>query len=954
MATPSGIPVLGDLRPGAHVGQFYWDQHDLVDTLVPFFATGLAQHERCIWVCSQPLCAADARSALVQIVPDLHEHEQRGDIAIYDHQDWYIKRGHLSPEAIIQGWLDAEQEALAAGYRGLRISGNTFWLMPDQWQAFADYEARVHAAFRDRSIVALCSYPLSRCGSYQVADVLQHHSASLVRNGAVWNVVHGATAALASLATDHRARAQYMHSVELYRDRFPTERVAERLHQALDRGVGAAALVTREHGNALRAELLRRNVDVDAVIVRGQFAILDAGAVFDAAWGSRGLDPDVIARVVREPLATIIERYGSCVAFGELVDVFARSGDRDAAIELERWWNDQLAKLPIDLTCGYSLASFGDADAIEQFRHVCNQHRSVGVDGAAGDSEADRLRAELAQMSSALAAEIAKRQVMDSAYASARDTREHLVLLNRLTTTLGEVTSRAQVADVVRGVVASALDASAIVVVELDATEPFVCTGNGSEALRHVAAVPAKRARWGSDASKLPGAPAELRAFAVLPVSLGPSRQLATLVLGFEDQREQSAASRALAEDVARQLALALDRAMSYERLEQERQRAEFASRAKDEFLAMLGHELRNPLSPILTATQLMRLRGEDVFEKERTVIERQCKHMIRLVDDLLDVSRITRGKIELRRRSIEICEVIAQAVELASPAMEERAHRLTLDVPTSGMVVNGDPARLAQVFANLMNNAAKYTPHGGAIHVAVRAQDGMVSIGVRDTGIGIEPKLLPLVFDLFVQGRQGIDRAAGGLGLGLAIAKTLVELHGGTIEARSGGAGQGSEVTVHLPRYANTRPSLRSQNSGAFRVASLRSFHVLVVDDNEDAAFLFSEALRKLGHKVAVAHDGPSALALARQQLPEIAFLDIGLPVMDGYELGRRLRELDTAAGGSSAAADPIASLRLVAVTGYGHSSDRVRSRDAGFDLHLVKPVDLQAIQDALQKLSV
>jgi CheY-like chemotaxis protein/anti-sigma regulatory factor (Ser/Thr protein kinase) len=287
------------------------------------------------------------------------------------------------------------------------------------------------------------------------------------------------------------------------------------------------------------------------------------------------------------------------------------------------------------------------------------------------------------------------------------------------------------------------------------------------------------------------------------------------------------------------------------------------------------------------------------------------------------------------------VCEFVALAVELASPALEERAHQLTLDVPASGMVVHGDPARLAQVMANLLTNAAKYTPQRGAIHVAVRASDNTVTIAVRDTGIGIDPKLLAHIFDLFVQGGQGIDRRAGGLGLGLAIARTLVELHGGTIRAHSDGDQRGTEVTIELPRYANTRPSLRAVNSGTFAAAVLRPFRVLVVDDNEDAAFLFSEALRKLGHHVQIAHDGPSALALARDAVPEIAFLDIGLPVMDGYELGRRLKEL----GGAGP--------KLVAVTGYGHSSDRVRSREAGFDLHLVKPVDLSAIQDALAKLT-
>jgi signal transduction histidine kinase len=939
MATPSGIPALGDLQPGSHIGQFYWDQHDLLETLVPFFATGLQQLERCIWVCSQPLCAAAARSALDQLVPDLSERERIGQMSIFDHDEWYLARGHLSPAQIIQGWLDAESEALAAGYRGLRINGNTFWLAPDQWEAFADYEAGAHAAFRDRKIVALCSYPLSKCDSHQVVDVLHNHTASLVRSSTGWGVVHGATAALATVESDRfLSAANRSHSVEFYREHFPVGRVADRLQSALNRGAGAAALVTREHGNALRAELLRRAVDVNGAIGRGQLAILDADAVFDAAWMRPGLNADVIAAAVRTPVAAIIERYGTCVVFGELVDLFARQGDRDGAVALERWWNQQLTQYSIDLACGYSLSSFTDAASTAQFMHVCDEHGEVGIDGNVSGNDADRLRAQLAQVTTALEKEVGKRQIIDAAYASARDAREHLMMLNRLSAALGEVTTRAQLVEVVREIVAKALRASTIVVIETDAAEPLLADGPGAGALTDVARLPFVRARWSNSTSDLSIAPPELQAYAIAPVSIG-SRQLAVLAVGFAQQREFSASLRGVAEDAAHQLALALDRAISYERLELERQRAESASRAKDEFLAMLGHELRNPLSPILTATQLMRLRGEEVFDKERTVIERQCKHMIRLVDDLLDVSRITRGKVDLRRRPLEISEVVAQAVELASPAMEERAHRLTLDVPSSGMVVHADPARLAQVLANLLTNAAKYTPHGGSIHVSVRATENMVHLSVRDSGIGIDPKLLPHVFDLFVQGRQGIDRAAGGLGLGLAIARTIVELHGGTICARSAGEGQGSEFCVELPRYANTRPSIRNNNSGAFALSALRPFRVLVVDDNEDAAFLFSEALRKLGHKVDVAHDGPTALAVARERPPEIAFLDIGLPVMDGYELGRRLKELGV-------------EVKLVAVTGYGNSSDRVRSREAGFDLHLVKPVDLAAIQDALAKL--
>ncbi len=940
MATPSGIPGLGDLQPGAHIGQFYWDQRDLLETLVPYFVAGLRQLERCIWVCSEPLRAADARSALATVVADLAERERSGQIDICDHEEWYARHGELSPDRVIECWLTAEEEALAAGYEGLRINGNTFWLEPNQWTAFAEYEAKVHAAFRGRKIVALCSYPLSKCGSHHIVDVLHNHSSSLVRSASGWDVVHGATAALASLESGRfRTRHEHSHAVEFYRDEFPAARIADRLLAAIQRDHGAFALVTREHGTTVRAELVRLGADVDELISRGQLVLCDADAVLDEVWMRPGIRMDVMEERVGHAIAGVVDRYGPCTVVGELVDLLARAGDRDAAIELERWWNQQVGSSPLMLACACSLDTFDEGTAVTHFKQICDEHRDVGIDGIVTASEADRLRVELAQVTTALAKEMGKRRILEAAYASARDAREHLVMLNRLTAALGEVTTRAQFIGLVRDLVAKALHAPGIAVVEPNSGgEPLLAEGLGAEVLHQLAKRPASRTVWSHDVARLPDAPPGLRAYAVAPVTIG-ARRLATLVLGFSDAREVSAAYRALVEDIARQLALALDRAISYERLEQERERAESASRAKDEFLAMLGHELRNPLSPILTATQLMRLRGVDVFEKERTVIERQVQHMIRLVDDLLDVSRITRGKVDLRRRPIEVSEVVAQAVELSSPAMEARAHRLTLDVPSTGLVVHADPHRLAQVITNLLNNAAKYTPHGGGIHVAAHTVDSTVAISVRDSGIGIDPKLLPHVFDLFVQGRQGIDRAGGGLGLGLAIARTLIELHGGKIRARSAGKGQGSEFSVELPRYANTRPA-RNSNSGAFMLTNMRPYQVLVVDDNEDAAFLFSEALRKLGHKVEVAHDGPSALAVARVHPPEIAFLDIGLPVMDGYELGRRLRDV------------PGKPPKLVAVTGYGHSSDRVRSREAGFDLHLVKPVDLTAIQDALAKL--
>ena len=370
--------------------------------------------------------------------------------------------------------------------------------------------------------------------------------------------------------------------------------------------------------------------------------------------------------------------------------------------------------------------------------------------------------------------------------------------------------------------------------------------------------------------------------------------------------------------------------------LEQARADAETASRAKDEFLAMLGHELRNPLAPILTALQLMQLRGNDVFEKERQIIDRQVRHVVRLVDDLLDVSRITRGKVSLARAPTEIASVVANGIEIASPLLEQRSHHLKVEVP-SGLIVHGDAVRLGQVLANLLTNAAKYTPAGGHIDVVADRQGEYARIRVKDTGIGIRREMLPSVFDHFVQERQALDRSQGGLGLGLAIVRALVEMHGGSVVAASEGPGRGSEFTIRLP-ISEEKVELPSQVADRKRQPAKGGRRILVVDDNEDAADSLAEVLGELGHCVEAAHDGAEALAKLETFVPEVAFLDIGLPVMDGYELARRIREIPRMSG-----------VRLIAVTGYGQSTDRLYSREAGFTMHLVKPVNLSVIERAL-----
>jgi signal transduction histidine kinase/DNA-binding response OmpR family regulator len=377
--------------------------------------------------------------------------------------------------------------------------------------------------------------------------------------------------------------------------------------------------------------------------------------------------------------------------------------------------------------------------------------------------------------------------------------------------------------------------------------------------------------------------------------------------------------------------------------MNQLRAAAEGASRTKDQFLAILGHELRNPLAPILTALQLMTLRGDGSGLKERTVIDRQVRHLVRLVDDLLDVSRIARGKIELRHQMIELADIVATAVEAASPLLEQRHHHLTVDVPR-GLLVRGDPTRLTQVVVNVLGNAAKYTEPRGSIAIEASQRGAHAELRVRDSGIGISAEMMPHVFEMFAQERQALDRSHGGLGLGLTIVKSLVELHQGTIEAHSDGVGHGSEFVIRLPAAAaavSAEPVAGAANDGR-RLPVPTGRRILVVDDNADAARLLADALEVVGHETRVAFDGPGALEVAAEFQPDVALLDLGLPLMDGYELAGQIAS--AAFGGHR----PI----LVAVTGYGQVSDRERTLAAGFDAHVVKPVDMPHLLSLLDQL--
>jgi signal transduction histidine kinase/DNA-binding response OmpR family regulator len=464
--------------------------------------------------------------------------------------------------------------------------------------------------------------------------------------------------------------------------------------------------------------------------------------------------------------------------------------------------------------------------------------------------------------------------------------------------------------------------------------------------------------REGDPGMEGPLQPLGLKVFVCYPM-MADGRLIGTLGFGTRSRARIEDDEIDVVHIVGDQSAMALERHRLVAELQSRAEALAEADRRKDEFLAMLAHELRNPLVPIMTGLKTFQMidPGSPKLQRARDAMERQVRHMVRLVDDLLDVSRVTAGKIELRKDLVDVATIVQQAVQTSQPMMAEKQHELRVALPTERLELIVDPARLAQIVSNLLSNAAKYTDNGGRIELSAASVGELVELRVRDNGRGIRPEMLPQVFGLFVQSDRTLDMAQGGLGVGLTLVKRLVELHGGTIMARSAGEGTGSEFIVRLPgisrqQAASYVPPPRRDVTGEFRDLPAaappgartlepvpRRLRILVVDDNPDIRATLHDLLEMQGHEVDVAEDGPQALERVLASRPDVALVDIGLPGMDGFALARALRQ------------DPAMRTRLVAMTGYGQAEDRRRALDAGFEAHIVKPVEIDDLSRLLQE---
>ncbi len=698
------------------------------------------------------------------------------------------------------------------------------------------------------------------------------------------------------------------HRVQFYeRDEFLLDEVVRFVGAGLGAGDVVVVIATKPHLDGLEKGLEARGVDIAVASRHGRYIPSDAVETMAKFMVEGAVDGARFAEVVGGAIARAAECHAHVRVFGEMVALLWMEGKREAALRLEELWNDLARTLPFSLLCAYPMTAFGDAGDGTPLLRICGEHSHVipAESYPALLSADERLRTITLFQQKALA--------LDAEVAERKQHQRRADEIHARLAAIVESSDDAIVGKTLDGIITSWNDGAERIfgyTAEEMIGEPISCLAPPDRRDDLPRILSAVRRGERVDHFETERVRKDGRRIHV-SVTVSPIRDADGRIIG--------------ASKVARDVT--------------ERRRAE---EAKDEFLAMLGHELRNPLAAVQSAIAAACL-DESRRQRALDIARRQASQLRRLVDDLLDVTRVTRGKIALRKERLHLATVVGRAMEVARTQIEERGHTVSVSLPPE-ITVDADAGRLEQVLVNLLINAAKYTPPGGRIEVIAEALGEEMVLSVRDNGIGISAEILPHVFDLFAQASSGLDRAQGGLGLGLALVRRLVELHGGHVEARSGGCGHGAEFLVRLPLPWGPEPEQRADaHGGAAEPQAAPRARVLLVEDNVDVADALAMLLEVLGHSVEVTHDGLAALETMQRTRPDVMLIDIGLPGIDGFEVARRVR---AAPGGSS--------MLLVALTGYGRDEDRERTRAAGFDYHLTKPVEVDALEGLVARLGV
>jgi PAS domain S-box-containing protein len=718
------------------------------------------------------------------------------------------------------------------------------------------------------------------------------------------------------------------HVVLFYEsDAFLADSVARFIGEGLAAGDAAVVIATRSHHEHLAERLKARGLELTAAREEGRYIALEAAETLSKIMRAGRPDEKRFVRVVNGVLSRAAMK-GRVRVFGEMVALLWKEGKADEAIQLEGLWNELAREIPFLLLCAYPIGGLPrDVDIQPFLDAICREHSHVipaeSYSATASPDERARAITRLQQKATVLDAEVAARKRADQSSAEARALLASIVescddaIVGK--TLDGIVTSWNRGAEHVFGYTADEMIGQSISrLMPPERPDDFLLILGAIRRGERVEHFETERVR--KDGRRI---------------------QVSLTVSPIVDSAGRIIGASKIARDVTERRRADAEREELLGIAQRARAEAETANRAKDEFLAMLGHELRNPLSALRNAVVSARL-DDNRRDRALVIAQRQTDQLARLVDDLLDVARITERRIVLRKERVYLADVVDRAVEASRSLIEKKRHTLTVGLPPDPLPVDGDPVRLEQIVANLLNNAGKYTESGGRIELTLELQGSEAVLRMRDNGIGIAPPMLTRVFELFAQGGRGLDRGEGGLGIGLTVVRNLVELHGGRVEARSEGLGKGSEFEVRLPTartIANDAPPVAAR--GELRRQSCA--RVVVVEDNADAAESLLMLLELLGHRVRVFHDGLSALEAVRTDTPDVMLVDIGLPGMDGYEVARRARQ------------EPgLGKAVLVALTGYGRDDDRNRAIAAGFDYHLAKPIDVGQLQLLIAELSL
>jgi PAS domain S-box-containing protein len=711
-----------------------------------------------------------------------------------------------------------------------------------------------------------------------------------------------------------KEKASREHLVQFYEDdAFLVDSLADWFSEGFNRGDSCVFIGTEAHRTRLESELRKRGVALDQMRAQRRYVRLDAAGTLSKFMVDEWPHEDLFTREFEDVLATLSKR-GNIRAFGEMVAVLRTDGKPDAAIALEQIWNAFITTHALSLCCAYPLSSFSSDIDVSRFLEVCGQHTSVlpAESYSALNTPEERLAAISLLQQKARTLEIEKARCEEAEKSLHLRQKELADFIENAFEGLEQVGPDGRI-------------------LSANPAQLNLLGYRADEYIgHHLADFYADRQRFDEFWNRMMRHETLYDFQAALRCKDGSTKYVLIHSSGlWEDGRFLY--TRCFVRDVTERVELEQELKVRLAELAQADQR-------RNEFLAMLGHELRNPLSAMLDSIVTAQL-DEARRDRALSIARRQTDQLSGLVDDLLDVGRITQGRIALRKELLNVAKIVKQAVEEARCLVEPGQHQLTVMVSPQAVnaQVEADAVRLRQVLTNLIHNAAKFTPLGGRIDVLADLDGAEVVFRVRDSGVGISDDLLPHIFDLFTQSERPLDRSHGGLGIGLTVVRRLVEMHGGRVEARSDGLSMGSEFEVRLPVATVADPSVVPSPGKTWTQGRLR---VLIVEDNMDAAEALTMLLELFGHEPTVVPDGLKAIDAVRNNVFDVGLVDIGLPGIDGYEVARRIRLIPN-----------TSSLMLVAVTGYGQDSDKQRALAAGFDEHLTKPVKIEQLQAVLSR---